>query len=221
MALFQPLFFSSVRLTGVAIGTVVTIGSSPVFAGLIDWLYFKNKPTRTWGVATLLAIVGCVLLFVNKGEATINPIGIAMALCAGTAFAIYTHVSKALMEKEEAMPAVAMTFSISALLLCPISLIYGIEWVGQGANWLPLAFMGVFGTSIAYLLFLTGLQKISSSSAVTLSLGEPLTATILGVFLVGEYLSVTSWFGVAMLLGGILVITFGGRVKKVNKILAT
>lgn len=221
MALFQPLFFSSVRLTGVAIGTVVTIGSSPVFAGLIDWLYFKNKPTRTWGVATLLAIVGCVLLFVNKGEATINPIGIAMALCAGTAFAIYTHVSKALMEKEEAMPAVAMTFSTSALLLCPISLIYGIEWVGQGANWLPLAFMGVFGTSIAYLLFLTGLQKISSSSAVTLSLGEPLTATILGVFLVGEYLSVTSWFGVAMLLGGILVITFGGRVKKVNKILAT
>ncbi|MGG0665888.1 EamA family transporter [Viridibacillus arvi] len=221
MALFQPLFFSSVRLTGVAIGTVVTIGSSPVFAGLIDWLYFKNKPTRTWGVATLLAIVGCVLLFVNKGEATVNPVGIAMALCAGTAFAIYTHVSKALMEKEEALPAVAMTFSISALLLCPISLVYGIEWVGQSANWLPLAFMGVFGTSIAYLLFLTGLQKISSSSAVTLSLGEPLTAAILGVFLVGEYLSVTAWIGIAMLLGGILVITFGGHVKKVNKILAT
>jgi DME family drug/metabolite transporter len=221
MALFQPLFFSSVRLTGVAIGTVVTIGSSPVFAGLIDWLYFKNKPTRTWGVATLLAIVGCVLLFVNKGEATVNPVGIALALCAGTAFAIYTHVSKALMEKEEALPAVAMTFSISALLLCPISLVYGIEWVGQSANWLPLAFMGVFGTSIAYLLFLTGLQKISSSSAVTLSLGEPLTAAILGVFLVGEYLSVTAWIGVAMLLGGILVITFGGHVKKVNKILAT
>lgn len=221
MALFQPLFFSSVRLTGIAIGTVVTIGSSPVFAGLIDWLYFKNKPTRTWGVATLLAIVGCVLLFVNKGEATVNPVGIAIALCAGKAFAIYTHVSKALMEKEEALPAVAMTFSISALLLCPISLVYGIEWVGQSANWLPLAFMGVFGTSIAYLLFLTGLQKISSSSAVTLSLGEPLTAAILGVFLVGEYLSVMAWFGVAMLLSGILVITFGGRVKKVNKILAT
>lgn len=221
MALFQPLFFSSVRLTGVAIGTVVTIGSSPVFAGLIDWLYFKNKPTRTWGIATLLAIVGCVLLFVNKGEATVNPLGIAMALCAGTAFAIYTHVSKALLEKEDALPAVAMTFSISALLLCPISLVYGIEWVGQSANWPPLAFMGVFGTSIAYLLFLTGLQRISSSSAVTLSLGEPLTAAILGVFLVGEYLSLTSWGGVAMLLGGILVITFGGRAKKTNEILAT
>ncbi|MBK3495532.1 EamA family transporter [Viridibacillus sp. YIM B01967] len=221
MALFQPLFFTSVRLTGVAIGTVVTIGSSPVFAGLIDWLYFKNRPTRTWGVATVLAIIGCVLLFVNKGEAMVNPLGVGMALCAGIAFATYTHVSKALMEKEEALPAVAMTFSICALLLSPIALIYGIEWVGQSANWLPLLFMGLFGTSIAYLLFLTGLQKVSSSSAVTLSLGEPLTAALLGVFLVGEFLSVTSWMGVAMLLGGILVITFGGRGGKGKEIIAT
>ena len=78
--------------------------------------------------------------------------------------------------------------------------------------------MGVFGTSIAYVLFLTGLQKILSSSAVTLSLGEPLTAALLGVFLVGEYLSVASWIGVAMLLGGIIVITFGGRTKSIPQI---
>ncbi|CAM5212450.1 Putative inner membrane transporter YicL OS=Lysinibacillus sphaericus OX=1421 GN=yicL_3 PE=3 SV=1 [Lysinibacillus sphaericus] len=60
--------------------------------------------------------------------------------------------------------------------------------------------MGVMCTSIAYLLFLSGLQKISSSSAVTLSLAEPLTAAMLGVLLVGEHLSSTSWVGVAMLL---------------------
>jgi len=213
MALFQPLFFTSVRLTGVAIGTVVTIGSSPVFAGLIEWLYFKNKPTRTWGIATVLAIFGCVLLFVNKGQATVNPLGISLALCAGIAFATYTHVSKSLMDKEAALPAVAMTFSMCGLLLLPMALILGLDWVTQSANWPPLLFMGVFGTSIAYVLFLTGLQKILSSSAVTLSLGEPLTAALLGVFLVGEYLSVASWIGVAMLLGGIIVITFGGRTK--------
>ncbi|HWL24659.1 MAG TPA: EamA family transporter, partial [Ureibacillus sp.] len=66
-------------------------------------------------------------------------------------------------------------------------------------------------TSLAYLFYLAGLEKIGSSSAVTLSLAEPLTASLLGVFLVGEYLSPTSWIGVAMLLGGIVVLTFGGR----------
>lgn len=60
-------------------------------------------------------------------------------------------------------------------------------------------------------IILSGLQKISSSSAVTLSLAEPLTAAMLGVFLIGEYLSVMSWFGVAMLLGGIVVLTIGRR----------
>lgn len=76
-----------------------------------------------------------------------------------------------------------------------------------------MLFMGIMCTSVAYFLFLRGLQKISSSTAVTLSLAEPLTAAILGVFLIGEHLSIVSWLGVAMLLGGIVVLTLGGRKK--------
>ncbi|WP_238532159.1 DMT family transporter [Planococcus antarcticus] len=58
MALFQPLFFSSVQLTGVAIGTVVTIGSAPVLTGIIEWTALRKKPDRVWAMATLLALVG-------------------------------------------------------------------------------------------------------------------------------------------------------------------
>lgn len=211
IALFQGLFFSSIRLTGVAIGTVVTIGSAPVFTGVLEWLIWKVRPTRLWGIATSLAIVGCILLFVNNGHASVHMGGIALALGAGMAFAFYTNVSKKLMMREEALPAVAMTFSVCALLLLPFSVSEGYSWIAQSHNLWPMLFMGVMCTSVAYLLFLSGLQKISSSSAVTLSLAEPLTAAILGVFFVGEYLSMTSWVGVAMLLGGILVLTLGSR----------
>lgn len=58
--------------------------------------------------------------------------------------------------------------------------------------------------------------KINSSTAVTLSLAEPLTAAILGVFLVGEQLSGVSWLGVAMLLGSIVVLTIGGRQRRLH-----
>lgn len=211
MALFQPLFFTSVHLTGVAVGTVVTIGSSPIFAGLIEWLFLKTRPTRTWAFATCFAIIGCVLLFTSKGETTIVPSGILCALCAGVAFATYTNVSKVLLEKEAALPSVAMTFTMCGVILLPFSLFLGVEWIGIPSNWLPLFVMGVAGTSIAYLLFLRGLHAISSSAAVTLSLGEPLTAALLGVFLVGENLSLTAWVGVAFLLGGILVVTLKGK----------
>ena len=214
IALFQGLFFSSIRLTGVAIGTVVTIGSAPVFSGVLEWLLWKVRPTKVWGIATTLAIVGCVLLFVNNGEASVNMGGIILALCAGMSFAFYTNISKKLMAREEALPAVAMTFSLCALLLFPFSVGDGYSWLAQSHNLWSIFFMGVMCTSVAYLLFLSGLQKISSSSAVTLSLAEPLTAAMLGVFFVGEYLSVTSWTGVALLLGGILVLTLGSKMTK-------
>lgn len=210
IALFQTLFFTSVRFTGVALGTVVTIGSSPVFAGIIEWIFWKRKPSKVWEIATLLAIVGCILLFVNKGEATVDPIGIVLALSAGVMFALYTNCSKQLTENEETLPAVAMTFTLCAIMLLPFSQ-QGVTWVFEGQNLLPMLFMALAATSLAYIFYLAGLEKISSSSAVTLSLAEPLTASLLGVFLVGEYLSPTSWVGVAMLLGGIVVLTLGGK----------
>ena len=42
--LYQILFFNGVLLIGVAIGTVISIGSTPIFAGLIQAVLFKNKP---------------------------------------------------------------------------------------------------------------------------------------------------------------------------------
>jgi len=210
IALFQCLFFTSVRYTGVAVGTVVTIGSSPVFSGIIEWLLFKRRPNRVWGIATLLAIIGCILLFVTRGDTTIHPLGILLALCAGSMFALYTNCSKKLTEREETLPSVAMTFTLCALFLLPFSG-SGVSWVLEGQNLWPMLFMGLFATSLAYIFYLAGLEKISSSSAVTLSLAEPLTAALLGVFLVGEYLSPMSWMGVLLLLGGILVLTIGSR----------
>ncbi|MFJ7668663.1 DMT family transporter [Lysinibacillus sp. NPDC097195] len=217
IALFQGLFFTSIRLTGVALGTVVTIGSAPMFAGVIEWLLWKTRPTKVWGIATIMTITGCILLFINNEDGAIHIGGIGLAICAGVSFAVYTNMSKKLMAQQEALPAVAMTFSICALLLLPFSISSGFSWLAVTSNLWTMLFMGVMCTSIAYLLFLSGLQKINSSSAVTLSLAEPLTAAMLGVLLVGEHLSFTSWCGVAMLLGGIVVLTFAGRKNSTNE----
>ncbi len=213
IALFQGLFFSSIRLTGVAVGTVATIGSAPVFSGILEWLVWKTRPTLIWGLATLMAIIGCLLLFMNNGDERVHAGGFALALCAGLSFAFYTNISKKLMAKADALPAVAITFSVCTLFLLPFSLENGFAWLGNIHNLWTMLFMGIMCTSVAYLLFLNGLQKISSSTAVTLSLAEPLTAAILGVFLIGEHLTIVSWLGVAMLLGGIVVLTLGGRKK--------
>ncbi|WP_142827014.1 DMT family transporter [Planococcus soli] len=213
MALFQPLFFSSVQLTGIAIGTVVTIGSAPVLTGLIEWAALKKKPDRVWGIATLLALVGCVLLFANKGQQLVDPTGIAMALGAGISFAVYALASKNVLKAMEPVSAVAVIFSLSACCLLPFLLFFDLSYITVSGNLWLLIYLGIGATSLSYLLFSFGLKQIPSSSAVTLSLAEPLTAAVLGVLVVGEELSALSWVGVGLLLCGIVVLTMGKRKK--------
>lgn len=211
ISLFQLLFFSSVRLTGVAVASVVAIGSAPVFSGLIEWIFLKMSPTKVWGFSTGLAIIGCMLLFVTKGEVSINPFGVLYSLIAGIIFALYTMTSKSMLQKEEAMSVVAMTFSLSALLLTPSYFLFDVSWLNDAGNIGIIFYLGIATTSIAYVLYGWGLRKIPASSALTLSLAEPTTAALLGVVVVGEILSTTSWMGIGLLLGSIAILTLGSK----------
>ncbi len=215
ISLFQLLFFSSVRLTGVAIASVVAIGSAPVFSGLIEWIFLKMRPTKVWGISTGLAITGCMFLFITKGEVSINPIGVLYSLVAGLIFALYTMNSKSLLQKEDAISVVAMTFSLSALLLTPFYFILDVSWLRDAGNVGIIFYLGIATTSIAYVLYGWGLRKIPASSALTLSLAEPTTAALLGVVVVGEVLSTTSWVGIGLLLGSIVILTLGSKSGKV------
>ena len=211
MALFQPLFFSSVQLTGIAIGTVASIGSAPIFSGLLEWLIMKRRPDRVWAAATASAIAGCLLLFSDKQAEVINPLGIVLALGAGLSFAGYAISSKKVLDRMDAVPAVAVIFSLGALALLPFLGVLDISYLAHKGNLAVLVYLGIGATSLSYILFSYGLKNIPSSSAVTLSLGEPLTAALLGVFIVGERLSGISWAGVLLLLSGILILTFAKK----------
>ena len=61
-AAYQLCFFGGVRLAGVAIGTVVGVGSGPVWGGLVGWIGRGERPGRRWALATALALSGAALL---------------------------------------------------------------------------------------------------------------------------------------------------------------
>lgn len=211
LALFQYSFFTSVRLTGVAIGTVVTIGSAPLFAGILEWVILRKLPPKKWFIATFFSIIGSLLLFLNKELLILNTTGIIVGLGAGFLFASYTFMNKKILENVGAIQMVAVVFSISALILSPFFFAFNKEGLLTTEGILAILYIGIFTASIAYVLFSIGLKKISASSATTLSLAEPLTAALLGVFIVGEDLNMTAWIGISFLLGGILIITLGRK----------
>ena len=53
MAAYQPLFFSGVDRTGVAVGTLLALGSAPVFVGIIESTRAGSWPRRGWVLATI------------------------------------------------------------------------------------------------------------------------------------------------------------------------
>ncbi|RIW31974.1 EamA family transporter [Bacillus salacetis] len=216
MACYQPLFFSAVSMTGVAVGTVIAIGSAPVLSGALEWIFLKKSPARVWWTSTVLSIIGCILLFMNKESVTVDPFGILLALGAGLSFAAYSFVSGKLVERHSSISIVAVVFTLRAVMLSPLLFLYDLSWIGGFRGLAVSLHLGLVTTGVSYYLFAKGLLNVPSSTGVTLALAEPLTAALLGVFFIGERLAWTSWLGIGLLLFGIGILIFDFKKKDVR-----
>src|SRR5699024_6299166 len=145
----------------------------------------------------------------------VNPLGVMVALTAGCLFAAYTFFNKRVLEKVDVIESLAIVFTISALMLLPFYFNFSSEGLLSKSGLLAIIYIGLITAAFAYMLFASGLKYIPSSDATTLTLAEPFTAAILGVFVLGEYLNVSAWIGVFSLLTGIIVLTMGPRKKRV------
>ena len=211
MACYQPLFFSAVHQTGVAVGTVIAIGSAPILSGLLETVFFRRRPGYIWWGATLLSIMGCMLLFLTGDTIVIKPMGILLALGAGLSFAGYTLLSGQIIQGKSSLETVAVIFGIGGAFLMPFLFLFDMHWILQPSGLTVSMHLGIVATAAAYFLFSKGLQQMPASSAVSLSLAEPFTAAVLGVVLVGEELNLLSWVGIAIQLGGIILIAIAPK----------
>ncbi|HEY1644283.1 MAG TPA: EamA family transporter [Streptosporangiaceae bacterium] len=85
----QLCFFSAVRLTGVAAGTVLAIASAPVFTGIVSRLTGGTPLTGRWLIATVAAIAGCAILVTGGKAAGAQLGGVGLALLAGFCYSVY------------------------------------------------------------------------------------------------------------------------------------
>ncbi|MGN9863703.1 EamA family transporter [Bacillus swezeyi] len=216
MAFYQPFFFSAVSLSGIAVGTVVAIGSAPIIAGCLEWLIFQKVPRTRWWIATMAAIAGVSLLFIPSASSGGGFLGILLALGAGLSFAVYTLTSKQLLQKQKPEAVTGVVFSLGGVLLAPLLFLYDLGWIVSVQGMAMSVYIGVIATGAAYLLFTAGLSKVPASTAVTLSLAEPLTALLLGTVLVRESLPLMSWAGIALLLLGIFYVSYQPRKNRMS-----
>jgi DME family drug/metabolite transporter len=208
VATYQLSFFAAVHDTGVAVGTIVALGSAPALTGALEWLVGRRRPDPRWFPATALACAGVALLVLAGGGHTgVSAPGVGLAVCAAASYATYTLAAKRLLgDGHPPERVMAAAFGAGALILAPVLAIGdpGPLWTGGG---IALAlFLGVVPTALAYVLFARGLRRLSAAETSTLTLAEPLTAGLLGALLLGERLTVLSGLGAGLVLAGLLAL---------------
>jgi drug/metabolite transporter, DME family len=212
VAVYQVSFFVAVDLTGVAVGTVVAIGSGPAFAGLLARLFEGERLTGRWAAATGLAAAGVVLLVAGSGGAEVDPAGVGLALVSGLGYAGYTVGAKRLLRVGHAPEAVmAWAFGIGAVLLVPVLAVSAGAWLATPGGLALALYLGAVPTALAYVLFARGLQRLGAGETATLTLAEPLTATALGIVVLGESPTAVTAAGAALVLAGLAVLALGAR----------
>jgi DME family drug/metabolite transporter len=208
MAVSQPLFFTGVERTGVAVGTIVTIGSGPILGGLVAWMVRRECPGRRWFVATLLALVGAVLLLSGGESAGVDPGGLLFAFGAGLAWAIYLVAAKSLFEAHPPVFVAGVVFAGAAVALLPVLFSSDLGWLGTTRGLAVVLWLGLVATALSYVLFSHGLGATPVASAATLTLAEPLTAAVLGMVILDEPIRATTIAGIGLVGLGLVVLTF-------------
>lgn len=210
VAAYQLCFFAAVQQTGVAVGTVVAIGSGPAFAGLLAWVAARENPGRRWVAATALAAGGVTLLVLGGGSASVSATGVLLALGAGLGYASYTVIAKQLLAAGHTPEAVmGGAFGAGGLLLVPVLALTAGAWLTTAGGLALVAYLAVVPTALAYVLFARGLRELTAGETATLTLAEPLTAALLGAVVLGERPGAVAIAGAAFVLAGLLALAGG------------
>ncbi|CAN5579130.1 EamA family transporter [soil metagenome] len=203
-------FYSSMDLAGVAIGNVVSLGTGPVFAALLEWLFERHGLSRLWVICTTVAIAGVVLLAIGghggAGGSNVVP-GVLLGLAAGLAYALYTYSSsRAIRTGHPARGVMGGMFGVGALALAPVLILFGAPILQSVQSISIAAYLAIGPMFVAYLLFGIGMRSMRSSTATTITLLEPFVATVLAVIVVGERLDLIGWLGLLLILAAVTVL---------------
>ena len=212
-AVYQLVFFAGVSQVGVALGTLVAVGSEPVFAGIVGWIVLRHRPTAGWLAATLVCVVGLVLRSVGAlgggvgGDVGPTPVvGLMLALAAGFTSACYTVAAKLQLNRGvTALEVPAGSFVLGGLLLLPLLATQPLEWLTQPGGLALALYLGVATMAVANVLLTRGIHGLTPGPAATLMLTDPVVATILGVVVLGETLDAVATLGILLVLVGILL----------------
>jgi drug/metabolite transporter, DME family len=202
---YQISFFIGAARIGVAMGTLGALATAPFFAGVLGWIVGTGKPSGVWAASTVMGVIGLALI-TGVSEVRDN-LGFFAVFISGVMYAIFTVFGVRLTRTHDVTGAEVLgaAFGIGAVLSLPIVL-FTSAWINSALLVGFVLYIGLATTALGYILFGNGLTHLSPGTVSTLTLAEPVLATLMGVFILGEAMNLRGWIGCAVIIGALALL---------------
>lgn len=215
LALDFTLWHRAIEQIGAGLATV--LGNTQVaFVGVVGWLLLKERPSRTAILIVPVMFFGVTLI---SGLGRSDAYGADPVL--GTIYGVLTGLSYAAFllvfrnsNRRALAPSVGPLFdatlgaTIGALVFAVTDPEFTFAWSWPAHGWLiTLAIVAqVFG----WLMISSALPRIPALDTSVVLLTQPMLTVLWGWTFFSEHLSIIQWSGVALVLGGIGIVSIFG-----------
>lgn len=200
---FNWCYFVAINKTSLAVAAIL-LYTAPAFVMVFSSVLFKEEMTKRKIAALLLTLVGCFLVTAVAGGAgrNVSLSGIMAGLGSGLGYALYSIFGRYALKKYDPITVTFYTFVFASIGLIPTSNIKGMLSLFSDMGTVYYAVcLSVFSTLLPFMLYTKGLSYLETGRASVIATLEPVVATIVGIVLFGEPVSV---FKVT----GILIVVF-------------
>ena len=207
-------WITSLSFTSIAASTTL-VTTNPVWVALLCWLWFKEKLTRLTVVGIGVAFVGGVLIALGDTGAVSagnNPaLGNFLALVGAWMASLYFLLGREAQRRGLGIGSyVVVAYSTGALVLLPVPLIVGSNYVGYPvAVYLYILLMAVLSQVVGHTTLNWAVRWISPTLVTLAILFEPVGSSFLGYLIFNEVPGLLVLVGAGVLLSGVAIAISG------------
>jgi probable blue pigment (indigoidine) exporter len=195
------LFVAAYRLPG---GVAATLGAIQPLVVILLARTLLGSPIRSLSVVAALSGLAGVALLVLTPKAALDPVGIAAGLASAASMALGTVLSRRWQPPVSALTFTSWQLTAGGILLLPVSLLAEPALPPLTAlNVTGLAYLGLIGAALTYVLWFRGVAKLEPAVVSSLGFLSPISAVLLGWGVLGQSLSAAQLVGMAIVVASV------------------
>ena len=197
------LFFTAYRLPG---GVAAVMGALQPFIVVFAARGILNTAIKPISIIAIAAGAFGVALIVLTPDAQLDGLGVLAGIAGSASMAFGTVLSRKWQPPVSALTYTSWQLTAGGILLIPFAFFAPTPWSEISmTNMFGLGYLGLIGAGLTYVIWLRGIKLLQPTAVSILGLFSPLSAAILGWFILSETLNVMQLSGMLIVFTSVII----------------